>query len=65
VLRIALYMPALSAMRYNSAVSIGSRRGGSSKESKIGIAAMRKLLVNSTRRWRFVNDPACRATAWH
>ena len=77
VLRTALYMPALSAMRYNPAVAALVDRlkaQGRLKGKQIVIAAMRKLLVlcfgvlktgkEFDRRWRWVNDPACHATAW-
>ena len=48
VLRAALYMPALSAMRYNSAImALVSRlkSRGRLKPKQIVVAAMRKLLV--------------------
>jgi transposase len=48
VLRAALYMPALSAMRFNPAVAAlvaRLRTAGRLKPKQIVIAAMRKLLV--------------------
>ena len=48
VLRAALYMPALSAMRYNPAIVALVTRlksGGRLKPKQIVVAAMRKLLV--------------------
>ena len=46
VLRTALYMPALSAMRYNPAIAaLVDRLKGRLKGKQIVIAAMRKLLV--------------------
>ena len=48
VLRAALYMPALSAMRYNPAIvalATGLKSRGRLKPKQIVVAAMRKLLV--------------------
>ena len=46
VLRTALYMPALSAMRYNPAIAaLVDRLKGRLKGKQIVVAAMRKLLV--------------------
>jgi len=48
VLRTAFYMPALSAMRYNPGVN-RLKAQGRFKGKQIVIAAMRKLLVPTTR----------------
>jgi transposase len=45
VLRAALYMPALSAMRYNPAIVTRLKSRGRLKPKQIVVAAMRKLLV--------------------
>ena len=46
-LRSSLYMPALSAMRYNPAIALVARlkQAGRLKAKQIVVAAMRKLLV--------------------
>ena len=59
VLRAALYMPALSAMRYNSAiVALVSRlkSRGRLKPKQIVVAAMRKLLVLCFAPSRIINS---------